>query len=337
MHQKNKGEVSKILLSFPVILGSVFVCLFVILGVFAPCVSPVSPNTQILEYRNKPPGFSGTVLYFRYRKNLPIQSVAIRSYKKTENGIYYKDFIGRDFFLENEKLEKEWIKSFTFILGSDQFGRDVLSRIIFGARVSLSVGICASTLSLLIGVLLGGVAGFFGRYVEIFIMRLTDIMFGFPVLLFLITITTIFEPNLFVVFIAIGAVTWPGIARLVRGQVLSVKSQEYILAARTLGMGSGRVLWKHVFPNCLSPVIVTYTLGVGSAILAEASLSFLGLGAQPPTASWGSMISLGKDFIRTAPWVSIAPGAAIAITVLGFNLVGDSIRDYLDPKMNSKK
>ena len=337
MPQKIKGEVSKIILSFPVILGSVFVCLFVILGVFAPCVSPVSPNTQILEYRNKPPGFSGTVLYFRYRKNLPIQSVAIRSYKKTENGIYYKDFIGRDFFLENEKLEKEWIKSFTFILGSDQFGRDVLSRIIFGARVSLAVGICASTLSLLIGVLLGGVAGFFGRYVENFIMRLTDIMFGFPVLLFLIAITAVFEPSLVVVFIAIGLVTWPGMARLVRGQVLSIKSQEYVLAARTLGMGSGRVLWKHIFPNCLSPVIVAYTLGVGSAILAEASLSFLGLGAQPPTASWGSMISLGKDFIRTAPWVAIAPGVAIAITVLGFNLMGDSIRDYLDPKMNSKK
>jgi peptide/nickel transport system permease protein/oligopeptide transport system permease protein len=190
---------------------------------------------------------------------------------------------------------------------------------------------------LLIGVLLGGVAGFFGRYVENFIMRLTDIMFGFPVLLFLIAITAVFEPSLVVVFIAIGLVTWPGMARLVRGQVLSVKSQEYVLAARTLGMGSGRVLWKHVFPNCLSPVIVAYTLGVGSAILAEASLSFLGLGAQPPTASWGSMISLGKDFIRTAPWVAIAPGVAIAITVLGFNLVGDSIRDYLDPKMNSKK
>ena len=336
MHHNIKEKVSKFL-SFPVILGGGFVCLMVISGVFAPYVSPVSPNTQILEYRNKPPGFSGTVLYFRYRKNLPVQSVAIRSYKKTENGIYYTDFIGRDCYLENEKLEKEWVKSFIFILGSDQFGRDVLSRIIFGARVSLAVGICASTLSLLIGVLLGGVAGFFGRYIENFIMRLTDIMFGFPVLLFLIAITAVFEPSLVVVFIAIGLVTWPGMARLVRGQVLSVKSQEYVLAARTLGMGSGRVSWKHVFPNCLSPVIVAYTLGVGSAILAEASLSFLGLGAQPPTASWGSMISLGKDFIRTAPWVAIAPGVAIAITVLGFNLVGDSIRDYLDPKMNSKK
>ena len=336
MYLTFREKMSKCLLHFPVILGSGFVCLFIILGIFAPCVSPVSPNTQILEYRNKPPGFSGTVLYFRYRKNLPVQSVAVRSYKKTVNGVYYTDFIDREFFLENKKLEKEWVRSFTFILGSDQFGRDVLSRIIFGARVSLSVGICASTLSLLIGVLLGGVAGFFGRHIETFIMRLTDIMFGFPVLLFLIAITTVFEPNLMVVFIAIGVVTWPGMARLVRGQVLSIKTQEYVLAARALGLGSGDVLWKHVFPNCISPIIVAYTLGVGSAILAEASLSFLGLGAQPPTASWGSMISLGKDFIRTAPWVSVAPGAVIAITVLGFNLVGDSIRDHLDPKMNSK-
>jgi len=336
MYLSFREKISKYLLSFPVILGSGFVCLFIILGLFAPYVSPVSPNTQILEYRNKPPGFSGTVLYLRYRKDLPVQSVAVRSYKKTENGVYYTDFIGRHFFLENKKLEKDWIKSFTFVLGSDQFGRDVLSRIIFGARVSLAVGICASTLSLLIGVLLGGVAGFFGRYVETFIMRLTDIMFGFPVLLFLIAITTVFEPSLMVVFVAIGVVTWPGMARLVRGQVLSIKTQEYVLAARTLGLGSGDVLWKHVFPNCISPVIVTYTLGVGSAILAEASLSFLGLGAQPPTASWGSMINLGKDFIRTAPWISVAPGAVIAITVLGFNLVGDSIRDYLDPKMNLK-
>ena len=136
MYLTFREKMSKCLLHFPVILGSGFVCLFIILGIFAPCVSPVSPNTQILEYRNKPPGFSGTVLYFRYRKNLPVQSVAVRSYKKTVNGVYYTDFIGRGFFLENKKLEKEWVRSFTFILGSDQFGRDVLSRIIFGARVS---------------------------------------------------------------------------------------------------------------------------------------------------------------------------------------------------------
>ena len=206
IEKNNKEKSSKKLLSVSVVLGSAFVCLLIISGLFAPYVSPVSPNAQILEFRNNPPGFTGEGIYFRYRKGLPVQAVAVQDYKKTEEGVHYTDFIGRTFFLHNEKLEEKWIKSFTFILGSDQFGRDVLSRIIFGARVSLSVGICASTLSLLIGVLLGGIAGFFGRYVESFIMRLTDVMFGFPVLLFLIAITTVFEPSLLVVFIAIGVV-----------------------------------------------------------------------------------------------------------------------------------
>lgn len=333
MKKNTKKKSTKRFLSVSVVLGGGFIFLLILSGIFAPQFSPAHPDSQILELRNKPPGFSGKVIYFRHRKNLPVQSVAVESYKRTNEGVRYTDFMGRDFFLPNEKLEIEWIKSFTFILGSDQFGRDVLSRIIFGARISLAVGICASTLSMLVGVFLGGVAGYFGSRIETIIMRITDIMFGFPVLLFLISITAIFEPSLMVVFIAIGLVTWPGIARLVRGLVLSVKTQEFVLAARTMGMRSGRVLWRHIFPNCLSPVIVAYTLGIGSAILAEASLSFLGLGAQPPTPSWGSMINLGKDFIRTAPWISIAPGVAIALTVLGFNLVGDSLRDYLDPKL----
>ena len=318
---------------FSIWFGVFFILLLVLLGLFAPKISPTPPNSQVLEFRNKPPGFRGQVIRFRHRKNLPIQTVAVDAYQESQGGVYYDDFIGRQFFIPKEKLERDWIKSFTFILGSDQFGRDVLSRVLFGTRVSLAVGVCASTLSLLVGVFLGGLAGYYGRWTETIIMRVTDMMFGFPVLLFLIAITSIFEPSLLVVFIAIGLVSWPGIVRLVRGLVLSVKHQEYILAAQTIGLNSGKVLWKHILPNCISPVVVAYTLGIGSAILAEASLSFLGLGAQPPTPSWGSMINLGKDFIRTAPWISVAPGIAIAITVLAFNLLGDSIRDHLDPHM----
>jgi ABC-type dipeptide/oligopeptide/nickel transport system permease subunit len=324
------------LFSIQLMLGFSLVFLMVSSGIMAPMISPSPPHTQILEFRNKPPGFSGTVIYFRHKINLPIQSVAVQSFKKETEGVFYTDFLNRSFFLPNNKLEKEWVKTFTFLLGADQFGRDVLSRIIYGARISLLVGVCASTISILIGVLFGGVAGFFGSWTETILMRITDMMFGFPVLLFLISITVIFKPSLTVLFVAIGLVSWPGAARLVRGQVLSVKSQEYILAARTMGISSGRILWRHIFPNCLSPVIIIYALGVGSAVLAEAGLSFLGLGAQPPIPSWGSMINLGKDFIRVAPWISIAPGVAIALTVLGFNLVGDSLRDYFDPRMETK-
>ena len=320
-------------LPFSIWFGVFFILLLILLGLFAHKISPAPPNSQVLEFRNKPPGFRGQVIRFRHRKNLPIQTVAIETYQESPGGVYYDDLIGRQFFISKEKLERDWIKSFTFILGSDQFGRDVLSRVLFGTRISLAVGVCASTLSLLVGIFLGGLAGYFGRWTETIIMRVTDMMFGFPVLLFLIAITSIFEPSLLVVFIAIGLVSWPGIVRLVRGQVLSVKYQEYVLAAQTIGLNSGKVLWKHILPNCISPIVVTYTLGIGSAILAEASLSFLGLGAQPPTPSWGSMINLGKDFIRTAPWISVAPGVAIAITVLAFNLLGDSIRDHLDPHM----
>ncbi len=303
-------------------------------GLFAPFLSPALPNTQVLELRNKPPFFSGNVIYFRHREHLPVQAVAVKSFSEDSFGIKYVDFMGRTFFKSNEKLEKIWLKSFVFILGSDQFGRDVLSRILYGARTSLAVGLCASTLSMLIGVFLGGAAGYFGNRLEKVIMRFTDIMFGFPVLLFLISFTALFEPSLMVIFVAIGFVTWPGMARLVRSQVLSIKTQDYILAARTVGTGSWHIMVKHVFPNCLSPILITYSIGVGSAILAEASLSFLGLGAQPPTPSWGSMINMGKDFIRSAPWVSIVPGIAIGLTVLGFNLVGDGLRDYFDPKMD---
>jgi len=320
-------------LPFSIWFGVFFILLLILLGLFAHKISPAPPNSQVLEFRNKPPGFRGQVIRFRHRKNLPIQTVAIETYQESPGGVYYDDLIGRQFFISKEKLERDWIKSFTFILGSDQFGRDVLSRVLFGTRISLAVGVCASTLSLLVGIFLGGLAGYFGRWTETIIMRVTDMMFGFPVLLFLIAITSIFEPSLLVVFIAIGLVSWPGIVRLVRGQVLSVKHQEYVLAAQTIGLNSGRILWRHILPNCISPIVVTYTLGIGSAILAEASLSFLGLGAQPPTPSWGSMINLGKDFIRTAPWISVAPGVAIAITVLAFNLLGDSIRDHLDPHM----
>ena len=219
------------------------------------------------------------------------------------------------------------------LLGTDHFGRDILLRIIVGAGVSLKVGLLASSISLLLGILLGLIAGYFGKWVDTLIMRFTDIMMAFPVLLFLIAISATFEPGINTAMIAIGAVSWPPMARLMRSQVLILKSREFISSAEALGFSHSRILFFHILPNCLAPIIVTFTLGISGAIMAEASLSFLGLGVQPPTPSWGSMINEGKDFLRIAPGISVFPGIAIAITVLAFNLVGEGLRDALDVKL----
>ena len=219
------------------------------------------------------------------------------------------------------------------LLGTDHFGRDILLRIVVGAGISLKVGLLASSISLIMGILLGLIAGYFGKWVDTLIMRFTDIMMAFPVLLFLIAISATFEPGINTAMIAIGAVSWPPMARLMRSQVLMLKSRDFISSTEALGFSHPRILFFHILPNCLAPIIVTFTLGISGAIMAEASLSFLGLGVQPPTPSWGSMINEGKDFLRIAPGISVFPGIAIAITVLAFNLVGEGLRDALDVKL----
>lgn len=317
--------------------GLALVSIVILAGLLAPVLTSVDPSTQILEFRNQPPGFAGEVLRFRLEPGLPEREVAIESVSLIGDQVNYIDNINRTFALDVSQVTRgnrgELSARRFYLLGTDHFGRDIWSRLIHGARISLVVGFSASTLSMFIGLILGAVAGYRGGLIETVIMRFTDIMFGFPTLLFLIGITAAFEPSLTVVFCAIGLVTWPGMCRLMRGQVLKVKEEPYILAAKSLGYGTARILWRHVLPNCLAPVIVTYTLGIAGAIMAEASLSFLGLGAQPPTPSWGAMINEGKDFLRVAPWISLSPGIAIAMTVLGFNLLGDGLRDALDPTM----
>ncbi|MGQ0714614.1 MAG: ABC transporter permease [Gemmatimonadaceae bacterium] len=219
-------------------------------------------------------------------------------------------------------------------MGTDVQGRDVWARLVYGARVSLAVGLISQSIALALGLTLGLLAGYYGRWIDEVVMRLADITLAFPTLLLLIAMVAALQPSLLVVFVTVGIVGWAGMARLVRGQVLVVRQLEYVHAARALGAKDFRIIARHVLPNVIAPVVIASTLGMAGAIMAEAALSFLGLGVQPPTPSWGAMIADGRDLsqLRASPWTSVFPGLAIGMTVLGFNLLGDALRDALDPR-----
>jgi peptide/nickel transport system permease protein len=220
------------------------------------------------------------------------------------------------------------------LFGTDEFGRDILSRVIFGARVAFQIGFLAAVIAMGIGVTLGLLAGFYaGRVVDQVIMRLVDMMLGFPYLLLAMIIVAILGPSLLNAMIAVGIVNVPMYARLVRGSVLSTREREYVHACRVGGGTDLRIVLRHILPNVLGPIIVQATLGVGQAIINAAGLSFLGLGAQPPTAEWGAMLASGREYILRAPWIGAFPGMSIFVMVLGLNLMGDGLRDALDPKL----
>ena len=225
--------------------------------------------------------------------------------------------------------------SATHPLGTDQFARDVLSRLLYGARISLLIGFVAVSISVTIGTLLGAVAGFIGGVVDSVIMRFVDIVISFPRLVLLITIIALFQPSIFLITAVLGLTLWPGTARIVRGEVLSLREREFVQAATALGFSKTRIILRHLIPNALGPVIVAATLGIGDTIVLEAGLSFLGLGVQPPTPSWGTMVADGRNVLLNAWWLSTFPGLAIVFTVLSFNLVGDGLRDALDPRLRS--
>ena len=218
------------------------------------------------------------------------------------------------------------------VFGNDDIGRDILSRIMYGARVALMVGILSTTIAVTIGVLVGATAGYFGGWVDFVLSRLIDTLMAFPILALLLTLSALLGPSLRNVIIIVGVTFWASYARVIRAEVLSLRERDYVLAARASGAGDGRIILRHIVPNAIGPVIILASLAVGGVIIFESALSFLGMGISRPTPSWGTMLSDGRDHIRNYPHIAIAPGLAIALTVLAFNLIGDGLRDALDPR-----
>lgn len=286
-------------------LGLIIAVIFTLVAIFAPWISPHDPVEQYRQFTKLPPRLG-----------------------------YYYPPLTEEGQIPKDPVTGELIKPQIFLLGTDWHGRDILSRIIYGARVSLLVGVVSTLIALTIGVIIGSLAGYYGGLVDTMLMRLTDTFFAFPsILLAIVILATFRKPGLWALFIALGFTGWTGIARVIRGQILSLKEQEFIESAKALGASSLRIIVVHLLPNCIAPVVVLGTLAVAENILSEAGLSFLGIGIQPPTPSWGNMLAEARGNLIDMPWWGVFPGLALALTVLGFNLFGDALRDILDPRM----
>jgi peptide/nickel transport system permease protein len=267
---------------------------------------------------------------------------------------FYPQFVGEDFdYLRQSRGESEWalfppipfsphqadlesiLRSPNRVhwLGTDDTGRDVLSRMIYGSRISLSVGFVAVGIYVVIGILVGAIAGYFGGKIDMLFQRVVEVFMCFPTLILVIAIVAIFPPSIYTVMVAIGLSGWTGVARLVRGEFLKLRSQEFVTAAEALGLSTPRIIFRHILPNALAPVFVTATFGIAGAILIESSLSFLGFGVPPPTPSWGEILSQSRDYIQTAWWLTLFPGLAIFVSITAYNLIGEGLREAIDARL----